>query len=262
MKNTGKDVAGKKTKATLVAIADAATVNSVRLNKEESDRGKKADALVFKEKHKKFESTVSAFSLEFRRVHGEVKKVLGRLKAVHTTSKEFIEANRPLIEEVFEFFAHNKSKKQKQTLNGNVSGEEWSLAQLGVTYDYVHRVFKKANADVCVFDDGSKLLPPPQEKDETETDSESEKDETPTETPVEPYPVFADKLAASTIDRITSSSYSSGEKKIVVRELLSRLLAYVKEIDAEILDESPSAGINPEVKIEAESVQAVLVGGD
>jgi hypothetical protein len=256
-----QDVAVKKTKATLSAINEAAAVNSVRLNKDERERGKKADALVIKERHKKFEANVSAFSLEFRRVHGEVKDVLGRLKAVHTTSKKFIEANRELIEEVFEFFAHNKNKKEKQTLNGHSNGEEWSLAELGVTYDYVHRVFKKANADVFVFDDGWKLLPPPQETDETETDSDGETDEN--KTPAEPYPIFANKLAASTIDRITSSSYSFDEKKMVVDVLLRQLCAYVREIDAKRMEESPSAPINPGFKIETEtSVQQILMGGN
>jgi hypothetical protein len=262
-------VSVKKTKAAKVAIDDAATVNSVRLTKGESERGKKADTLVIKEKHKKFETSVSAFSVEFRRVHGDVEEVFGRLKAVQTTSKAFIEANRELIEEVFEFFAHNKNKKQKQTLNGHVNGEAWSLAELGVTYDYVHRVFKKANADVLVFDDGSKLLPPLQETDETDTGSESETDsesdtgETTTEPSVEPYPIFANKLATSTITRITSSSYSFEEKKMVVRVLLNQLLAYVKEIDADRLEEAPSAPINPGFKIETEpSVQEILVGGD
>jgi hypothetical protein len=257
-------VSVKKTKAAKVAIDDAATVNSVRLTKDESERGKKADTLVIKEKHKKFETSVSAFSVEFRRVHGDVEEVFGRLKAVHTTSRAFIEANRELIEEVFEFFAHNKNKKEKQTLNGHVNGEAWSLAELGVTYDYVHRVFKKANADVLAFDDGSKLLPPLQETDGTDTGSESETDETTTKPPiVEPYPIFANKLATSTITRITSSSYSFDEKKMVVRVLLNQLLAYVKEIDADRAEESPSAPINPGFEIETEpSVQEILVGGD
>ncbi|MGB9010345.1 MAG: hypothetical protein WCC18_17160 [Candidatus Acidiferrales bacterium] len=263
-------VSVKKTKAAKVAIDGAATVNSVRLTKDESERAKKADTLVIKEHHKKFEANVSEFSVEFRRVHGEVKEVYGRLKAVHTTSKAFIEANRELIEEVFEFFAHNKNKKEKQTLNGHVNGEAWSLAELGVTYDYVHRVFKKANGDVLVFDDGSKLLPPLQETGETptdwesESDSDSDTDETTTEAPiVESYPIFANKLATSTITRITSSSYSFDEKKMVVRVLLNQLLAYVKEIEADRLEEASSAPINSGFKIETDaSVQEILVGGD
>lgn len=257
MTTTVQGVSVEKTKAAKVAIDGAATVNSVRLTKDESERAKKTDTVAIKEEHKKFEASVSAFSVEFRRVHGEVKEVFGRLKAVHTTSKAFIEANRELIEEVFEFFAHNKNKKEKQTLNGHVNGEAWSLAELGVTYDYVHRVFKKANADVLVFDDNSKLFSPPQETDETvadsdsETDSESDTDETTTEPPVvEPYPVFANKFAASTINLITSSSYSFDEKKLVVRVLISQLLAYVQKTDADRMDEASSAQINPGFKSE------------
>src|SRR5258708_4304192 len=137
----------KKTKESS-SLSSAATVDSINLNpsnpdvqaaKAADDKNKAALALA---EHTQFEERAEAFVSQFRAINKDTEEAKLCLVSVLQTGRAFIEGNRDFLNKIQKFFASNKGRKIKQSLNNHLTFESWSRDLLGVCDDYVREVFR------------------------------------------------------------------------------------------------------------------------
>jgi hypothetical protein len=221
-------------------------VDSINLNPNDPSvvTAKEADkantAAIALANHTKFEAKAEAFANEFRTHNRAAEDAKNNLLSVFQTGREFIEANRPFLEEVKKFFSSNKGRKVKQTLNGHLTFETWSDDLLGVCDDYVRKVFRESDAAAAQwpFEDGMKLLNAKPISDETSAD---EGDDSPATPPPPPSPVkFANQLGMSIVKKIDEMlSYSQDDKLKVARILMTHFTQYAAELKLTPVDVIP-----------------------
>jgi hypothetical protein len=239
------------------------TVDSIGLNPND-DAVKKAKALdkmnaiaTAAESHAAFEAKAHAFASSLRTILTEAKVVQTRLVAVTITAREFIEANRDFLGEVCSFFAKNRGRKVKQTLNGHTVLKDWTQDLIGVTDDYMRSVFRKSDNVALPFEDGTTLL---NAASEGKGKGDEKKDEKPDEKPAVRVPQvkFGNQLGMKTVAIVSNSTYSRVEKLAIVKQVLRQLLSFAEELKLDAADDSPQevppAGFK--VEVEPETVPA------
>lgn len=231
-----------------ISLSPEATVDSINLNPNDpavqaakaKDKAVKAADLFAT--HTRFEKEAEAFASQFRALNKDTEEAKNRLVSVLQTGRAFINSNGEFLKTVMKFFASNRGRKVKQTLNGHLTFEAWSEDLLHVTDDYVRQVFR-ATDNSFKFADGTKLLSAKEEGGD-----EDEDENLPAQVP----PVkFANQLQMSTLKAIDESSYSQEDKMKITRILLRALTTY-----AEGLRHSLSA----EPEAPAEAAQAAQAG--
>ena len=234
-----------------ISLSPEATVDSINLNpndpavraaKDKDNAVKAADLLA---RHTRFEKEAEAFASQFRALNKDTEEAKNRLVSVLQTGRAFINSNGEFLKTVMRFFASNRGRKVKQTLNGHLTFEAWSEDLLHVTDDYVRQVFR-ATDNSFKFADGTKLLSAKEEGGD-----EDEDENLPAQVPQVPSVKFANQLQMSTLKVIDESSYSQEDKMKITRILLRALTTY-----AEGLRHSLTA----EPEAPAEATQAAQAG--
>lgn len=132
---TGQEQNGQTVR--LSKSESAATVNTVCLNKDEHDRGKKDAEKQKKAGRKRFIAQAESAAKVVEENYKQLVDLDKQDRAIYRKFAAVVEEMRPQLETVRHFFAH---RKQDELLLGSYhTGDEWSNAVLNVSYRHLCR---------------------------------------------------------------------------------------------------------------------------
>ena len=209
----------------------SATVDTINLNpndpavqaaKAADDASKAADLLAA---HTVLEEKAETFAKGFRPIFQKARDAYQKLEAVRGTAREYVQANLETLTAIRKFFASNKARRNKTTLGGCLTFQEYALKNLMINDDYVRECFRESTKQLPEKTGGTQGV---QENDEEEN------------IPVQVSAgKFADNLQMRIIKEIDESSYSQEDKMKICRKLLTHLTEYAQGVRLSLTPDEP-----------------------
>src|SRR5271156_6209024 len=94
--------------------------------------------------HLRLEEKAATFAEGFRPIFQKAREAHQKLEAVRGTAKEYVQANLETLTAIRKFFASNKARRNKTTLGGCLTFQEYALKNLMINDDYVRECFRES----------------------------------------------------------------------------------------------------------------------